>query len=88
MQTKQWTVNVSASTAEILEGVAEAAAMLSSGDVVAFPTETVYGLGANALSDDAVRKIYKAKGRCVTEIRDTLLIICVLVPGTIRLSFM
>ena len=33
------------------------------GEVVAFPTETVYGLGATALSDDAVSKIFKAKGR-------------------------
>lgn len=31
--------------------------------MVAFPTETVYGLGANALSDEAVNKIYEAKGR-------------------------
>lgn len=33
------------------------------GDIVAFPTETVYGLGANALNPDAVKKIYEAKGR-------------------------
>ncbi len=33
------------------------------GELVAFPTETVYGLGAIAYSDDAVRKIYEAKGR-------------------------
>lgn len=32
-------------------------------ELVAFPTETVYGLGANALSDDAVKKIFIAKGR-------------------------
>lgn len=31
--------------------------------LVAFPTETVYGLGANALSDDAIREVYKVKGR-------------------------
>ena len=31
--------------------------------VVAFPTETVYGLGANAFSEEAVKKIFKAKGR-------------------------
>lgn len=36
---------------------------LKNGEVVAFPTETVYGLGADASNDDAVRKIYKAKGR-------------------------
>jgi len=41
----------------------EAAAFIRSGDVVAFPTETVYGLGANALDASAVIKIFKAKGR-------------------------
>lgn len=41
----------------------EAAAVLRRGGLVAFPTETVYGLGANALDADAVRGIYRAKGR-------------------------
>lgn len=41
----------------------EAAAMIRAGEVVAFPTETVYGLGANAFDGAAVRKIYQAKGR-------------------------
>ena len=36
------------------EGVRFAAALLSQGQVVAFPTETVYGLGANALDENAV----------------------------------
>lgn len=40
-----------------------AASVLRAGGLVAFPTETVYGLGANALDCDAVDKIYKAKGR-------------------------
>ena len=40
-----------------------AADLLHQGEVVAFPTETVYGLGANALSDAAVQKIFTAKGR-------------------------
>jgi len=43
--------------------IEEAAALLRSNEVVAFPTETVYGLGANAKSDEAVKKIFKAKGR-------------------------
>ena len=43
--------------------VEEAAALLRSNEVVAFPTETVYGLGANARSDEAVKKIFEAKGR-------------------------
>lgn len=37
--------------------------IINSGGLVAFPTETVYGLGANALDDAAVKKIYAAKGR-------------------------
>ena len=40
-----------------------AAQKIISGDLVAFPTETVYGLGANALSDDACLKIYELKSR-------------------------
>jgi L-threonylcarbamoyladenylate synthase len=43
-----------------LDGAAE---VLRSGGLVAFPTETVYGLGANALDEKAVKSIYKAKGR-------------------------
>ena len=41
----------------------EAAEILKKGGLVAFPTETVYGLGANALDEKAARKIYEAKGR-------------------------
>ncbi|MCI8387977.1 MAG: threonylcarbamoyl-AMP synthase [Clostridiales bacterium] len=37
--------------------------IIRSGGLVAFPTETVYGLGANALDSDAAKKIYEAKGR-------------------------
>lgn len=40
-----------------------AGGIIKSGGLCAFPTETVYGLGANALMDDAVKKIYEAKGR-------------------------
>lgn len=43
--------------------VREAAEALRAGEIVAVPTETVYGLAANALSEAAVRKIYEAKGR-------------------------
>lgn len=43
--------------------IAEAAAVIRAGGLVAFPTETVYGLGANALDEAAVRRIYAAKGR-------------------------
>ena len=41
----------------------EAAEILRAGGLVAFPTETVYGLGANALNEEAAKKIYAAKGR-------------------------
>jgi len=40
-----------------------AARYIAHGDVVAFPTETVYGLGANIFNEDAIRKIFAAKGR-------------------------
>ena len=45
------------------ERLAEAAAILRGGGLVAFPTETVYGLGANALDRRAVARIYSVKGR-------------------------
>ena len=37
--------------------------IIKQGGLVAFPTETVYGLGANALEEEAARKTYAAKGR-------------------------
>ena len=40
-----------------------AAEIIKRGGIVAFPTETVYGLGGNALDPDAAAKIYEAKGR-------------------------
>jgi len=43
--------------------IEEAAALLQAEEVVAFPTETVYGLGADATSDAAIAKIFAAKGR-------------------------
>ena len=45
------------------EEIGRAAAALAMGEVVAFPTETVYGLGADATNDRAVAKVYEAKGR-------------------------
>lgn len=60
METKYWLVdNVDKKREQLLE----AANLLNAGEVVAFPTETVYGLGADATSDTAVQKIYEAKGR-------------------------
>ena len=45
------------------DGIKDCATHLVSGEVVAFPTETVYGLGANAFDAEAVEKIFAAKGR-------------------------
>ena len=47
----------------IKECIKEAAEVIKNGGVVAFPTETVYGLGANALKEECVKKIFVAKGR-------------------------
>ena len=46
-----------------VSAMADAAAKLLAGNLVAFPTETVYGLGADACNAEAVAKIYSAKGR-------------------------
>lgn len=45
------------------EDIKSAAKLIKNGETVVFPTETVYGLGANALDPDAVKKIFVAKGR-------------------------
>ena len=45
------------------ENLAYCASLIAKGEIVAFPTETVYGLGANALCPESVKKIYAAKGR-------------------------
>ncbi|MGL5152564.1 MAG: L-threonylcarbamoyladenylate synthase [Clostridium sp.] len=59
METKVFIIN----SHEEVEYIQQAANIIKEGGVVAFPTETVYGLGANALNEDAVLKIFKAKGR-------------------------
>lgn len=63
MKTKRWFVDVMDELSTNDPQIAQAAALLRENEVVAFPTETVYGLGANAKSTDAVKKIYEAKGR-------------------------
>ena len=45
------------------EKITHAAIKLREGELVAFPTETVYGLGADATNDSAVAKIFAIKGR-------------------------
>ena len=54
---------ITALAPEQLEIVRRGAEIIKSGGLVAFPTETVYGLGANALDAEAVRRIYETKGR-------------------------
>lgn len=63
METKIWTVDNSVENLYTFPQIQEAASYLQKNELVAFPTETVYGLGANAKSDEAVKKIYQAKGR-------------------------
>lgn len=46
-----------------VENFLEAAELIRKGKLVAFPTETVYGLGGDALNEEAAKKIYEAKGR-------------------------
>ena len=53
---------ISNCTADVIK---DAAASLMKGELVAFPTETVYGLGADATNKDAIARIYKVKGRPV-----------------------
>ncbi|WP_188399379.1 L-threonylcarbamoyladenylate synthase [Sporomusa sp. GT1] len=60
MYTKYYRVDPVCPDAAML---AEAAALLRRGELVAFPTETVYGLGANGLDAAAVQRIFQAKGR-------------------------
>ena len=43
--------------------IEQAAELIRAGALVAFPTETVYGLGANGLDNEAVLRIFEAKGR-------------------------
>ena len=55
--------NIDTSLLSAPAGLSEAARLLAAGGLVAFPTETVYGLGADATSGEAVARIYAAKGR-------------------------
>ncbi|RSD27144.1 L-threonylcarbamoyladenylate synthase [Mesobacillus subterraneus] len=63
MQTQMWTVDKNVDNLKTYPHIIEAAQKLKQNEVVAFPTETVYGLGGNAENDDAVLKIFEAKGR-------------------------
>ncbi|CAH0118097.1 Threonylcarbamoyl-AMP synthase [Paenibacillus sp. CECT 9249] len=60
--TRLWSV-ASGASADSESAIREAAAMIEAGGTVAFPTETVYGLGADARNTQAVDRIFQAKGR-------------------------
>lgn len=63
IQTTVWHVDIDVGNSQSYSQIVKAATLLRAGETVAFPTETVYGLGANALSQEAVEKIFAAKGR-------------------------
>lgn len=63
METKMWKVDNLVDNLLTYPQIVEAAEKLKQNEVVGLPTETVYGLGGNAESDEAVRKIFAAKGR-------------------------
>ncbi|HLR52970.1 MAG TPA: L-threonylcarbamoyladenylate synthase [Candidatus Avamphibacillus sp.] len=60
-ETKRWYIKSDVNDNN--QAIREAASLLISGKTVAFPTETVYGLGADATDETAVAKIFQAKGR-------------------------
>ncbi|MBQ4093064.1 MAG: Sua5/YciO/YrdC/YwlC family protein, partial [Firmicutes bacterium] len=62
MDTK-WIKTQEISKKEYDNALREASSLLHGGELVAFPTETVYGLGGNAFDPEAAQKIYAAKGR-------------------------
>lgn len=63
MLTRLWKVDKSVDSLITYPQIVEAARILAENEVVALPTETVYGLGGNAESDEAVARIFAAKGR-------------------------
>lgn len=63
METKIWKADKNVDNLMSYPQIQQAAELLKKDEVIAFPTETVYGLGANAKSDRAVKKIFEAKGR-------------------------
>ncbi|MET3699025.1 L-threonylcarbamoyladenylate synthase [Bacillus oleivorans] len=63
MGTTLWIVDINVDELWETPEIKQAADYLCKGEVIAFPTETVYGLGANATDSQAVKKIFEAKGR-------------------------
>ncbi|WP_026672792.1 L-threonylcarbamoyladenylate synthase [Alkalihalobacterium bogoriense] len=62
-QTYQWVVDKNNENLRNAKGIKEAALLINQNEIIAFPTETVYGLGGNAKNDEAIKKIFAAKGR-------------------------
>jgi L-threonylcarbamoyladenylate synthase len=83
-----------AAVEDAMEKIAEAATVLRQGGLVAFPTETVYGLGADAFNADAVAHVYEAKGRPsdnpmivhIARASDLSLLTTKLTPDIVRLA--
>lgn len=63
MKTLFWSVDKNVDKEDSYSHIQQAADTLRKNEVVAFPTETVYGLGGNAKDDAAIKKIFEAKGR-------------------------
>lgn len=63
MHTNMWVVDNIFFFPQHYPQLQEAAKLLRENEAIAFPTETVYGLGANAMNDEAIAKIFEAKGR-------------------------
>lgn len=63
MDTRRWSVDKIVDNLQSYPQIIQASDQLIKNETVAFPTETVYGLGGNAQSDEAVSKIFAAKGR-------------------------
>src|SRR5690625_5955453 len=62
IQTKRWNISMKQIDKDN-QAIEAATKLLIAGSTVAFPTETVYGLGADATNNEAVAKIFQAKGR-------------------------
>ena len=63
MKTKIVTIGKMDAPEDINKKLSEAGSIIQNGGLVAFPTETVYGLGGDALNPESSKKIYAAKGR-------------------------
>ncbi|MDE5053782.1 L-threonylcarbamoyladenylate synthase [Niallia taxi] len=63
MKTNLWSVDKYVDIDSSYPQIKQAADLLNKNEVIAFPTETVYGLGGNAKNDEAIAKIFAAKGR-------------------------